>query len=167
VAHATSSKSTSSFFTYDLHTSARVKSCGPAEPLGLTPGPPGRYRNPLFTAFAHKYEEVREKNLRLPKESVDEEASQAVPTVGRPGMPSSTTSTRRRFLLAHTLHCNPRLAEYISDNVGRSDGLERAPSFQVDRSEAESGEETAPGVSRGGGGGGSAPDSHAPPVVYC
>jgi hypothetical protein len=71
-----------------------------------------RYRNPIFTAFAHKYEEHSENKKGERATSKDPEKPEPV---------SNTASQlkrgtlRRRLLLAHTLHCNPQLAEYISD----------------------------------------------------
>ncbi len=71
-----------------------------------------RYRNPLFTAFAHKYEEYAEKKKADSASSEDpEKPGPAINTAGQP----TRGNVRRRFLLAHTLRCNPRLAEYISD----------------------------------------------------
>ena len=77
-----------------------------------------RYRNPLFTAFAHKFEQhtarAKEEEARAGAGAgADEEGLGAVarePARDRSGV-------RRRFLLAHTLHCNPRLAQYMSDQV--------------------------------------------------
>jgi hypothetical protein len=77
-----------------------------------------RYRNPLFTAFAHKYEEYAETKKKETATSGDpEKPDSSLSTASQP----TRGGVRRRFLLAHTLRCNPRLAEYISDQERSKD----------------------------------------------
>ena len=80
----------------------------------------GRYRNPLFTAFAHKYEEHTAKaNEEVAKGStgIQGQADIEKISVEAADMPARRSGVRRRFLLAYTLRCNPQLAQYISDQV--------------------------------------------------
>jgi hypothetical protein len=81
-----------------------------------------RYRNPLFTAFAHKYEEYAEK--KKAESATPQDPEKPVPAVDTASQ-SKRGTVRRRLLLAHTLRCNPQLAENISDQEASMKGQNR------------------------------------------
>ena len=84
-----------------------------------------RYRNPLFTAFAHKYEEHAAQSQEEAAKGSDQISADIEGSASTAAATDRTkrSGVRRSFLLAYMLRCNPQLAQYISDQVSPAEVL--------------------------------------------